>query len=122
MAGDPSARRTARILAERIPGLLPLLAVLAAVAARLFPSRVRASDFDVLLGLLVLVTAIDIVPQRLFGVRRRLGTVLLLSLVPLVILAGCGWGLSHLVNGDVRAGVLSLGIAPAEVASVGLIV
>ena len=32
-----------------------------------------------------------------------------------------GWGLSQLVHGDTRDGVLALGLAPAEVASVGLI-
>lgn len=112
---------TARFLAGRIPDLLPFLAVIAAGAARAFPSRTLAAHVDVLLGLLVLVTALDIDPRRLLRVRSQLRTVVLLAVLPLLALAATGWALALLVHGELRHGVLSLGMAPAEVASVGLI-
>jgi BASS family bile acid:Na+ symporter len=87
----------------------------------LVPSAAAAGAVDILLALLVFVTALDIDPRRLLQVRRRLPLILLVAVIPLIVLAAVGWGLSQLVHGDTRDGVLALGLAPAEVASVGLI-
>jgi predicted Na+-dependent transporter len=76
---------------------------------------------DVLLGVLVLVTALDIDPRQLLAVAARWRTVLMLALVPLLALASGGWVLAQLVHGATREGVLALGLSPTEVASVGLI-
>jgi predicted Na+-dependent transporter len=106
---------------ERVPDLLPALALVAAVLARLVPSGTLASRVDVLLGVLVLVTALDIDPRQLLAVGAQWRTVLLLAVVPLLVLASGGWALAQLVHGDTRNGVLALGLSPTEVASVGLI-
>lgn len=108
-------------MAERIPDLLPVLALIAAGLALAVPSATLSSNVDVLLALLVLATALDIEPRQLLRVLARWRTILLLAAVPAVTLATGGWLLGQLVHGDVRDGVLALGLAPAEVASVGLI-
>ena len=98
-----------------------MLALIAAGAARLVPSATLALNVDILLALLVLVTALDIDPRQLLRVSTQLRTILLLAVVPLIALAAGGWALSQLVHGTIHNGVLALGVAPAEVASVGLI-
>jgi predicted Na+-dependent transporter len=118
-AGVREAR--ARSLAVRVPDLLPGLALIAAVLAYLLPSATVASRVDVLLGVLVLVTALDIDPRQLLAVSAQWRTIFLLAVVPLLALASGGWVLAQLVHGDVRNGVLALGLSPTEVASVGLI-
>jgi BASS family bile acid:Na+ symporter len=120
---SPTGERRARprALAEHVPDLLPLLALIAAGLARALPSHTLAARVDVLLAILVLVTALDIDPRELLAVRARWRTVLLLSSLPLLALAACGWGLAQAVHGTTRDGVLALGLSPTEVASVGLI-
>jgi predicted Na+-dependent transporter len=108
-------------LAERIPDLLPVLALIAAAMARVVPSSTLSSHVDVLLALLVLATALDIDPRQLLRVGARWRTILLLVVVPALALAGGGWLIAQLGHGETRNGVLALGFAPAEVASVGLI-
>jgi BASS family bile acid:Na+ symporter len=108
-------------VAERIPDLLPVLALLAAVLARVVPSGTLSSHVDLLLAALVLATALDIEPQALLRVAARWRAIALLAVVPALALAGAAWLLAQLVHGDTRDGVLALGLAPAEVASVGLI-
>jgi bile acid:Na+ symporter, BASS family len=69
----------------------------------------------------VFVTALDIDPRRLLHARHHLPVILLLAIVPLAVLTAGAWALSELVHGATRDGVLALGVAPAEVASVGVI-
>ena len=85
------------------------------------PSAALAGHVDLLLALLVLVTALGIDPRALLSVAGQLPTILLLAVVPMIALAAGGWALSQLVHGYTRDGVIALGLAPAEVASVGLI-
>lgn len=115
----PAGRAAA--LTARIPDALPLLALAAAALAQLVPFATIAARVDVLLAGLVLVTALDIDPAALLAVRARWRLVLMLSTVPLGLLALGGWGLAQLVHGASRTGVLALGLSPTEVASVGLI-
>jgi BASS family bile acid:Na+ symporter len=112
--------RTRRV-AEHVPDLLPVLALLAAGLARLAPSATVARRVDVMLAVLVLVTALDIDPRLLPSVGARLHAIALLAVLPLIVLTAVAWAIAQTVHGDVRDGVLALGVAPAEVASVGLI-
>src|SRR5512135_2381383 len=116
-----TVRTRGTAVVARVPDLLPLLALAAAGLARLAPSADVAARVDLLLAGLVLVTALDIEPRLLVAVRSRWRLVLALSAVPLVVLGLCGWGLSQLVHGPARTGVLALGLSPTEIASVGLI-
>jgi predicted Na+-dependent transporter len=111
----------ARRVAEHVPDFLPVLALLAAAIAHLIPSAEATRRVDVLLAVLVLVTALDIDPRQLPSVGARLRPIVLLAVLPLIVLAAAAWGIAQTVHGDVRDGVLALGVAPAEVASVGLI-
>ena len=107
--------------AERVPDALPVLALAAAGLARLVPSHAIADHVDLLLAALVLLTALDIDPRQLTQLAGHVRTIVLLVIVPAFTLAAVGWLISRFVAGDLRDGVLALGFAPAEVASVGLI-
>ena len=110
-----------RAAARRVPDLLPVLALIAAGLSRVLPSAALSAHLDLLLALLVLVTALDIDPRQMLRVITQLRTIVLLAVVPLVTLAVVGWALAQLVHGAIHDGVLALGLAPAEVASVGLV-
>ena len=107
--------------AERVPDALPVLALGAAGLARLIPSSTISDHVDLLLAALVLLTALDIDPRQLTELAGHVRTIVLLVIVPACALAVLGWLLSRFVAGDLRDGVLALGFAPSEVASVGLI-
>ncbi len=94
------------------------LAVPLALAA---PSKTLANRSDLLLAALVLFTAMGIDPRRLLELRDRPMVLLGLSIGPLLLLTGVAWLLSRSFTGSARDGVLSLGLASSEVASVGLI-
>ncbi len=110
-----------RRLAKRVPDALPVLALLAAGLSRVAPSHALADHVDVLLAVLVLLTALDIDPRRLVELSGHARTIVLLVVVPACSLAVVGWLIGRFVTGDLRDGVLALGLAPTEVASVGLI-
>jgi BASS family bile acid:Na+ symporter len=120
-AGAASRWSGARRWLERVPDLLPALALLATGLARVVPSARLAAHVDVVLALLVFVTALDIEPHQLVRVAAHARSIALLAVLPLIALALGGWGLAQFVHGPVRDGTLALGLAPAEVASVGLI-
>ena len=100
--------------------LLPL-ALLAAVAALVAPSEALAERSDLLLALLVLLTALGIAPAQLLGLRERKLALALLVLAPFAFLVPLAWGISQLFDGSVKEGVLALGVASTEVAAVGLV-
>jgi BASS family bile acid:Na+ symporter len=104
-------------LADHIAPVAALAVALALVA----PSRGLADRSDLLLAALVLFTAMGIDPRRLRTLRDRPLSLLALSIGPLLLLTGVAWLLSRPFSGSVRDGVLSLGLASSEVASVGLI-
>jgi predicted Na+-dependent transporter len=104
--------------------LLPLVAVVAVIGiAGPAPGRsiVAHDGIDLILALLVFVSALSVPAAAGASLRRlgpRLGIVLLVAtlVLPLVTL-----GLGRILGAaDLRHGVLSVGVAPAEVASVGL--
>jgi bile acid:Na+ symporter, BASS family len=99
--------------------ILPLTLVAAALAL-LLPSGAVAARSDVLLGLLVLATALGISWPELAALRSQAVTVALLSVAPLVLLAAFAWLLGHAFGTDTRDGLLAVGLSSSEVASVGL--
>jgi predicted Na+-dependent transporter len=107
--------------ADRIAAAVLPLTLVAAAAALAAPSAAVADSSDLLLAALVLLTALGIEPRRLEALRRRPAAVLGLSVGSLVVLAPLAWLLSRAFDGAVRDGVLALGVAPTEVAAVGLV-
>jgi predicted Na+-dependent transporter len=107
--------------ADRIAAAVLPLTVAAGAAALLVPSAAVAGRSDLLLAALVLATALGIEPHRLVALRRRPAAVLALALGPFVLLVPLAWGLGRLFEGPVRDGVVVLGLAPTEVAAVGLV-
>jgi predicted Na+-dependent transporter len=107
--------------AERVAGAVLPLTLAAAGAALVAPSGAVAARSDLLLAVLVALTALGIDPRRLAALRARPGQVLALSAGPLVVLVPLAWALGRPFDGPVRDGVLALGVAPTEVAAVGLV-
>jgi predicted Na+-dependent transporter len=107
-------------LAPLARAVLPL-ALLAALAALLAPAPALAERSDLLLAVLVLLTALGITPGELRAARRRPGLALVLAVVPLLVLVPVAWAWSRAFTGPVREGTLALGLAPTEVAAAGLV-
>jgi predicted Na+-dependent transporter len=105
----------------RATRLLTPLAVAAAVLGVVVPSGALAARSDLLLAALVLVTALGISFADLARLRDHLRAVLVLSVVPLVLLAAAAWLLGRPFAAPVRDGLLGVGLSSAEVASVGLV-
>jgi len=103
------------------PRALTPLALVATVLALLAPSRGLAGRSDLLLALLVLATAMGIPASELAGLRRHAGTVALLSVAPLVVLGAVAWALGRPFSPPTQDGLLAVGLASSEVASVGLV-
>jgi BASS family bile acid:Na+ symporter len=101
--------------------VLTPLAVAAAVLGVLVPSGALASRSDLLLAALVLATALGISFSDLAGLRAHLASVVVLSVVPLVVLAVVAWALGRPFAAPIRHGLLGVGLSSAEVASVGLV-
>jgi predicted Na+-dependent transporter len=116
MAFHVPTRAAARRLAS---GVLPLT-LAAALAAVVAPSQTVAEHSELLLAALVLATALGIEPHRLIALRRRPGAVLALAVGPFLVLVPLAWAIGRLFDGAVRDGVIALGLAPTEVAAVGL--
>jgi predicted Na+-dependent transporter len=105
----------------RLAGALLPLALVATALALLVPWRGLADRSDLLLAALVALTALGIAPRQLDALRRRWRAVVSLSVLPFVVLAPAAWALSRLFDGSVRDGTVTLGLAPTEVASSGLV-
>src|SRR4051794_35689654 len=107
--------------ADRVAHAVLPLTLLAVAAAPVAPSATVAARSDVLLAALVALTALGIEPRRLEVLRRRPAAVLALSAGPLAVLVPVAWAIGRLFDGPTRDGVLALGVAPTEVAAVGLV-
>jgi predicted Na+-dependent transporter len=110
----------ARALAAT-PRWLPAIALLAAAIALVLPSATIAGGTDLLLALLVLLTALGIPFAEVARLRDHAASVLALSVLPLVLLAAIAWALSRSFAGGVRDGLIATGLSSSEVASVGLV-
>jgi predicted Na+-dependent transporter len=108
-------------VADRLAGALLPLALAAVVLALLIPSEQFAARGDLVLAVLVALTALGIAPQELWHLRTRFSAVLALSLAPFLVLVPLAWVLSRLFDSPVREGVLTLGLSSTEVAAVGLV-
>jgi bile acid:Na+ symporter, BASS family len=109
-----------RLLAAAPRGLTPL-AVAAAGLALIVPSAAIADRSDLLLALLVLATALGIPAADLLRLRAHAATLVLLSVAPLVVLGAVAWLLGRPFAAPTRDGLLAVGLASSEVASVGLV-
>jgi predicted Na+-dependent transporter len=109
-----------RLLAKLSDAVAPL-AVIAVILARLAPSHSLSDDSDWLLAALVLLTAIQIDPGELAQLKRRFAIILALAVGVLLADTALAWIVSRPFAGTTRDGILSLGLASTEVASVGLI-
>jgi predicted Na+-dependent transporter len=107
--------------AERVAGAVLPLALVAAAAALAAPSEAVAERSDLLLAVLVALTALAIDPRRLWALRARAAEVVALSVGPFAVLVPVALALGRAFDGAVRDGVLALGVAPTEVAAVGLV-
>jgi predicted Na+-dependent transporter len=107
--------------AERISDAVLPLTLAAALLGLLAPAASAARRADLLLAGLVFFTALGIDLWQLMALRARWRTVFVLSLVPFVVLGPLAWALSRLFDEPTRSGVLALGLAPTEVAAVGLV-
>jgi bile acid:Na+ symporter, BASS family len=96
-------------------------AAIAVVLGLALPAASLARRSDLLLGALVLFTAMLIEPRRLLGLRRQVVPIVVLSVGTLLVLTLVAWLIGRAFSGDVRDGILSLGLASTEVASLGLI-
>ncbi len=104
-----------------VPRALTPLALLAAVLALIVPSATLAGHSDDLLAVLVLATALGISASELVALRRHARVIALLSVAPLVVLGAAAWLIGRAFHADTRDGLLAVGLASSEVASVGLV-
>lgn len=113
------ARVRARV--ARIPDLLTPLAIIAAGLALIAPSRAVSDRSDLLLAILVLLTALGIPAGDLLALRHRPRELLVLSIAPFVVLGALGWLVGRPFSGPVQDGVLATGLSSSEIATVGLV-
>jgi len=104
-----------------IPRVLTPLALLAAALALIVPSGALAARSDLLLALLVLATALGISFADLRRLRDHAAAVGVLSVLPLALLGAVAWVIGRPFAPPVRDGLLAVGLASSEVASVGLV-
>jgi predicted Na+-dependent transporter len=109
-----------RVLAAAPRALTPL-ALLAAGLALALPSATLAGHSDLLLALLVAATALGISFADLLRLREHAREVAILSLAPLVVLAGAAWLIGRPFSPQIRDGLLAVGLSSSEVAAVGLV-
>jgi predicted Na+-dependent transporter len=122
-ASAPAAANNGRVhrWSDRVAEAVLPLTLVAAAAAVVAPSAAVAERSDLLLAALVALTALGIDPRRLWALRSRPLPVVALSAGPLLVLVPLAWTLGRPFDGPVRDGVLALGLAPTEVAAVGLV-
>jgi predicted Na+-dependent transporter len=113
-------------LRRLITGYPELAAVLAAAAVGLTvqpPLAWLASHqgISILLAVLVLATGVTIEPAALRGAARSWPSLLAVVAVGITVLPALSWALSRFVAaGPLRDGVMTVGLAPCEIASVAV--
>lgn len=112
-------------LVTRLEGLLLLLVLAVGALGVALPGPGRLVDHggavDPTLAVLVLSTGISIDAAAVSSARRRSMRLVMVLAATTLILPILAWGVGHLVAGAPRNGVLAVGVAPSEVASVGLV-
>ena len=104
------------------PRALTPLALAAAALAIVVPSAAVARHSDVLLALLVLLTALGFTAAELRDdVRRHAIAIAVLSVAPVAVLSLVAWAIGRAFEPSVRDGLLAVGAASSEVAIVGLV-
>jgi ACR3 family arsenite efflux pump ArsB len=104
------------------PRALTLLALVAAGLALIAPSSRVADHSDLLLAALVLLTALGITATELRDdVRRHRTSIAVLSVAPMVALSLAAWLIGRPFAPSIRDGLLAVGAASSEVATVGLV-
>jgi len=117
MSGPHGVERLGAWIADHVA----VAAIVAVALGLIAPSSGLASHSNVLLAVLVLFTAAQVDPRRLSELRSRMLAIPALSVGVLLVLTAVAWLISRPFGGDVRDGILCLGLASTEVASVGLI-
>lgn len=109
----------------RLERLLLLLVLAVGAFGVALPGPGRLADHggavDPTLAVLVLSTGLSIDAAAMASARRRWARLVVVLVVSTAVLPLLAWGVGHLVAGAVRNGVLAVGVAPSEVASVGLV-
>jgi predicted Na+-dependent transporter len=115
----PLAR--ARNLIAAYPELAAVL-IAAAVGLTVQPPLAWLSarqGIDILLAILVFATAVTIDPAALRGIARSWRRLIAALALGVTVLPALSWATAHLVQpGPLRDGILTVGLAPAEIASV----
>jgi predicted Na+-dependent transporter len=113
------------VLADALDRFLLPLVLVAAIAGISWPAPGRHADAAgailITLAVLVFSTGASMTFRELGTIRAAAGRLAVVLPVSTVVLAGLAWLASQLVSGAaLRGGILCAGVAPAEVASVGL--
>lgn len=112
-------------LAQRVEALLLLLVVGVGAVGVAVPGPARTIDaagaIDPTLAVLVLTAGMTVDVSGMRQVRRRWARVATTLAATWLVLPALAWGVSHLVAGPLHDGVLAVGVAPSEVASLGLV-
>jgi len=111
-------------LADRLDELLvPLVVVVGALGVALpEPGRAidRSGGIDPTLAVLVLTAGLSIEAADLRRLRTRWARVALALGATTTLLPLLAWALSRAASGGIRQGILAVGVAPTEVASISL--
>lgn len=112
-------------LARRVEALLLLLVVVVGAVGVALPGPARTIDgagaINPTLGVLVLTAGMTVDVSGLRHIRRRWARVVTTVVTTSLVLPALAWAVSHLVSGPPHDGVLAIGVAPSEVASLGLV-
>lgn len=113
-----------RMLARRAEALLVPFVVVVGALGVAAPAPARSLDgagaIDPTLAVLVLTAGLAVDVASLRHTRRRWARVATVLAASSVLLPALAWAVSRLVTGPPRDGVLAVGVAPSEVASLGL--
>ena len=110
-----------RSLIARASDHIVVLALVAAGLALIVPSSSVAARSDLLLAVLVLLTALTLSPSSLLGLHHRLRALAALSIGPYFGALAVAWLISRPFTNPTQDGILALGLSSTEVASVGLV-
>ena len=112
------------VLAAKMEALLVPLVVLVGAIGIGLPGAPRWADsagaVNPTLAVLVFTAGLTVETAALAGARRRAPRILTALTVSSIALPALAWALSHAVSGPARGGILAVGVAPSEVASLGL--